>query len=75
MKSITVESCAQLIYFFTISYVKVEAQSVGDWAEKRRVLGSSPGCQQKLEGALMAQEVPGLLQSIAEVLLSKVLNP
>lgn len=49
----------------------VGAQSSGDWAARWSVSGSSPGCGQKLESV----QVPGHLQSTAEVPLSKVPNP
>lgn len=35
----------------------MEAQSVGDWAGKRRVSGSCPSSGQKLEGVLDVGEV------------------
>lgn len=34
----------------------VEVRSVGFWAEKQKVLASSPGFRQKLEGVLLAEE-------------------
>lgn len=33
-----------------------EVRSVGTWAEKQKVLASSPGLRQKLEGVLLAEE-------------------
>lgn len=58
---------------FAISVGAVE--TVGDWAEKRRVLSSSPVTDPNWKVVLVAGEVPGHLQSTAEVPLSSLPKP
>lgn len=51
-----------------------QAQLVGNWAEKQKVLHSSPGADKIMEGVLW-REVPGHLQRTAKVPLNKIPNP